>query len=304
MQNVVPKPIPALLTVGQDAVIGAAQVGVAIGLIHNNEAAIQADVGALVTARDAHEAGKVMLNAKRGAVQTQTENARTFLTLMRDILKPTLGNQYSEAWDATGFVGSLAVPGSPEEVQPLLQTAQAYLTANPAVEVAALNITAARAEDLFNTLRDARGAVNVQSMLVGNLQEARDAAALKLRIRLRGLINELTQGIGPLDQRWVAFGLNMPGAAETPDVPVDVHAILISNTAVTVSWDGAPRADYYRLWRRIVGVDAELVAVGNPGETSLTLIGLPANAQVEIAVSAVNSGGESQKSAIVTIATH
>jgi hypothetical protein len=64
-----------------------------------------------------------------------------------------------------------------------------------------------------------------------------------------------------------------------------------------------PRAEHYRVWKRVIGVEAEFVNVDSPTDANFTLENLPAHASVEIAVSAVNNGGESDLSASITIVT-
>jgi hypothetical protein len=53
----------------------------------------------------------------------------------------------------------------------------------------------------------------------------------------------------------------------------------------------------------VVGVDADFVNIGSPADLDFAIEGLPSNATVQIVVSAVNEGGESEKSAVVTIQT-
>ncbi|MDB6025731.1 MAG: hypothetical protein JWM68_1954, partial [Verrucomicrobiales bacterium] len=126
----------------------------------------------------------------------------------------------------------------------------------------------------------------------------------KLRKRIRDVINELNMRLDPLDERWLAFGLNKPGALDMPDVPENITAILIGPNAAAMKWDAAARATYYRVWKRVIGVDAEPVAVGSPADIDFTLENLPAASTIEIYVSAVNNGGESQLSEKITITTH
>ena len=51
-------------------------------------------------------------------------------------------------------------------------------------------------------------------------------------------------------------------------------------------------------------VDAEFVLVDTRADLDFTLEGLPRNATIQVALSAANSGGESAKSAVVTVVTH
>lgn len=300
MQNVVPRNVSDLLTACQDAAIGAAQVGPVIGLVHNTQVAINFDIEGFLTSRGACDAGKLTLSARRAVVRSLADDSRDFLIVTRDVLKPRLGNQYSEAWDAVGFVGSLSVPMLSADLQPYLQASQRYLLANPTAEVPVLNVTAARAESLFNDMSAARGAVNLQETEVGNLQAARDVAADKLRERLRWLIEETGRLLDALDPRWLAFGFNMPGADATPDVPDHVQAHSLAGQII-MGWIRAARAEHYRIWKRVVGVDNEFVAAGSPTDLNFTIPGLTVGAQVEVCVSAVNNGGESSRSPVVLV---
>jgi len=51
----------------------------------------------------------------------------------------------------------------------------------------------------------------------------------------------------------------------------------------------------------VVGVDTEYLTVGSRSELDFVIEGLPAGAQVEIVVSAINNGGESAKSEKITV---
>ena len=120
---------------------------------------------------------------------------------------------------------------------------------------------------------------------------------------MRGLISELETVLDPNDSRWLAFGLNIPGAPATPDVPSHVTATLTGSTAA-MKWNAGARADYYRIWQKVHGVDDDYVSVGSAADLDFDVSSLPANSTVELAVSAVNDGGESQLSAAVTVTTH
>ena len=71
-----------------------------------------------------------------------------------------------------------------------------------------------------------------------------------------------------------------------------------------VKWSAAARAEHYRVWIKVNGVDQELRAVGNSTDVGLLLEGLPANSTIQVGVSAVNNGGESAISGVVTLVTH
>ena len=304
MKNETQIAIPQLLTLGEDAADGAKEHGAGIGLLRYKEPRLREVVAAAVLARDNHEIGKQALRQFTAALGATRDEARQFAMLARDLLKPTLGNQYSEAWDPTGLVGSLEIPKNADDLQPVMQSFGAFFTTNAGLEVAGRNVTAARSQELFTGLSDGRSAVNSQATEVKKLLIERDAKVTALRRAIRGLIDELADLIDPLDPRWLSFGLNMPGADERPDVPEKVRAVLIGNAAGIVKWDVTPRALYYRLWKKVIGVDQDPVNVGSPADANFTLQEIPPNATVELAVSAVNNGGESGRSDTITIVTH
>ncbi|MDB6027781.1 MAG: hypothetical protein JWM68_4004 [Verrucomicrobiales bacterium] len=204
----------------------------------------------------------------------------------------------------TGLVGSLIVPRTAALVHPLLDSFSAYYSVYPAREIAALNLTAAHADTLSASLLAAMGALTEQDTEVSRLKAIRDLNAEKLLRRLRGLRDELGQIIDPLNPLWKAFGFNIPGADQTPESPLNLSAVVIGPGTAALRWDATAHAEYYRVWKRVIGLDAEPVAVGSPADLDFTLENLPAASTIEIYVSAVNNGGESQLSEKITITTH
>jgi len=301
-ENPIAKSLAALVPAGQIAVIGVTQEGAGAGVKQNDGPAVQADVTALTTAITGCEQGKVTLTERRAAVRATVESGRDLLTYTRDVLKPRFGSQYSQSWDITGFVDSLMVPTAAADVQFRLERMGAYLAANPTVEVPVLNITATHLQGAFGDLNTARGAVNLQETVVDNLMAARDLAAAKLRLRLAGLRDELGQLLDPLDPRWKAFGFNMPGAQETPDVPEHLQAHSHVAGEVAMQFGNAARAESYHVFMRVIGGQSpDFVLVGSPLDPNFNLTGLTSGTQIELCVTAVNNGGESLKSAVVTV---
>jgi hypothetical protein len=272
-------------------------------LAQNTAPKILADTTSLATANDNYEQAKATLAQRQAVVNSVLKTSRDFLVLGRDVLKPTLGRSYSQAWTVTGFVHSLVVSKSAAPVQTQLRSFKSFFDSKPELQVDVKDITSARAEALGNSLSGAIDARNQQRSEVKTLLAARRTAQQTLRKRLRGTIHEVSQLIGLLDPRWLAFGLNQPGAEQTPEVPQGLTVTLFGPTAAAIKWTGAPRASYYRVWKKVAGVDTDFVRVGSPADRDFTLEELPSNKTVEIAVSAVNSGGESARSAVVTVVT-
>ena len=303
MKNTTPTTILGLLIAIALAIEGATTHGSTLNLLHYPLLVLVTIHTAAMTALAAYETGKQTLRDLRTALETARQDARAFALLAKDILKPTFGGEFSESWTVVGFTESLVVPMNVNELIFLLERMATFFTAYPTREIAALDITAARAQLLLTALKDARKGVNDQETIVENLLAVRDEKLEMVRKALRGLIGELSNQLDPQDPRWKAFGFNPPGADETPDVPTNISAVLVGPTAAATKWDASPRAEYYRIWMRLHGSTADYVAVGSPADLDFTLEDLPANSAVDIAVSAVNAGGESALSEAITVNT-
>ncbi|MFN7142024.1 MAG: fibronectin type III domain-containing protein, partial [Limisphaerales bacterium] len=226
-----------------------------------------------------------------------------YVSLVRDVLKKKLGTKYSSSWDSTGLIGSLGLPRTAEGLLPLLQSIKGHLTTNTGHAVEPLKVTVTDVTAQFdaliakrNEVRDAKGNCN-------RLLSTRNEEARKLEVGLRVLLSELHKKLTPTDDRWVDFGFKKPGIKSTPEVPQNLSAILIGTTAIAMKWSAAPRADRYRVWKMVMGQDTEFVPVHNPADLDYTIEGLPGNSTVQVAVSAINNGGESKLSTAVTVNT-
>jgi hypothetical protein len=180
----------------------------------------------------------------------------------------------------------------------------AYFTSHPEQEKEDLNVTAADYTLLSTDLAAAQAAFLAQKATLAAAIKSRDEKANEIRDILSALIKALGIPLDPMDDRYLAFGFNRPGQLSTPPMPLNVVATLVGQNAIAVKWAKTARAQYYRIWKKVVGVDEELIAVGTPGDLDFTIEGLPANKTVEIAVSAVNNGGESVKTEIISVLTN
>ena len=162
-------------------------------------------------------------------------------------------------------------------------------------------LTATRADALYVAFAAARDAVNAANVAAAQKKLLRDAAVEKLKARLRGLLAELGQLLSDTDPLWLAFGLNEPGAASTPDVPEAVAVTPGTAGVLHVNWAAARLAAHYRVWKQIVGTDANPIAVASPTDTETTLSGLHSGATAKITITSVNDAGESTPSAEVSV---
>jgi len=301
--NPIPKILDELFTMAEDAVDWANQFEAGIGLLHNKELAIRTDLTDGITKEEQYQGERSGKKPLSTTVRVQDSNVKTYILLARDVLVPHLGGQYNEAWLETGFPNnSLQLPSTQSARQALVGLLRDYFTNHPTHENAALNVTAARAATLFSDFSAARSALNAKQTAIGQKKALRDPAVEKLKARMRGLIGELDQLLGPLDPRWLAFGLNMPGAVETPDPAESLVLTLIGPGAVFADWDNALRALRYHVQIFVVGVDTDFHTVQTViGESEATLTGLPAGRTVRVRIISVNDAGSAPPSDVVEI---
>jgi hypothetical protein len=302
-------PIPAtnsqLFALAQDAGDGATAHEAAIGLLQNTSVKIYADLTAARAAEAAYAAIKTAKDTASANLRQADSNVRAFIKALAAYYTQIISDGWTAAWEATGFPNqSPSIPASQDERLMLCAATRDYLTANPTKEISNANLvlTAARADALFTAFADARDVMNEANMDAGQKKVARDAAVNTLRARMRGLITELEQLLDANDPLWLAFGLNEPGAASTPDVPEAVSVTPGTPGVLHVNWAAARLAAHYRVWKQIVPTDANPIAVASPTDTEATLTGLPSGATAKITVTSVNDAGESTPSTVVTVA--
>lgn len=288
--NKLPQGMDVLFTLAEDMADGLNAHQVTLGVAHNTETKVRADLLAGQTAQGIFLAART---AKTGLITAQTvadSNAKAFIGITRDVLAVTLGGQWSQVWEATGFPNqSLAVPTKMEERQALLAALQMYLVANPMQENAPLAVTAAQGGLRFTALSDARSAVNAGLTLIGQKKSLRDTAETTLRKRLRDVIDELAQLMPDDDSRWLAFGLVPPAGSDQPDLPENLVLTAGGPGVVLADWSDAARADHYRVYKQLVGIDPDFVLAASPADSDVSLIGLPSGQTVNVRVVSVNS---------------
>ena len=301
-------PIPTtnlqLFALAHDAADGASVHGIAIGLLQNTAAKITADLVAAQTAEVAYAAAKTSKDTASANLRVSDSNARAFIKACAAYFTQIISDGWTAAWEATGFPNqSPSVPLTQDERMSLLPALRDYFNANPTLEITtgSLILTSGRADALYSDFADTRDTMNEANLDAGQKKVDRDTAVNALRTRMRGLITELGQLLDDTDPLWLAFGLNEPGAASTPDVPEAVSVTPGTAGVLHANWPAARLAAHYRVWKQIVGTDANPIAVASPTDTEATLSGLHSGATAKITVTAVNDAGESTPSTEVTV---
>jgi hypothetical protein len=292
MKNSLPGKVNQLFSKADDNAAGYRAHESAIQLKHNRETDVLGDLGSARTAETTYQDGKAgKLNATK-ARRTADKNARAFILVARQVLEKKLGSQWSQAWAGAGFVdGSFRVPDTIAERTSLTLRLKDYLTLHPDYESDQMGVTAGKANELYEALRNSNAAVNACAVDLGFKKGLRNDALKKLRKRMRGLNRELGQVLAGDDPRWNGFGLNMPDAVGLPGVPENLVATGAGPRHLLAKWDPSPLGVRYRVFRKIIGVDADFVLVKTTTETETDLNTFTSGQVVRVRVAAVNADG-------------
>jgi hypothetical protein len=310
--NSIPTSYDPIVQLLEDAADGAHTHGAAIGLVHNDEAHIRADLIALVGKpagpggvppavpgfKSLWNTAQTNKSTKTAALRTAQSNARLYVRTCIRSLFPVLGESWNADWNAAGFTGgSLAVPANP---MTLLQQMRAYYVANPTREsvVQGINCNAVTCEATAQALSDAESASNQSNTDSGTAKSNYEKGLAAARARLTALRQELEQLIADDDDRWYAFGFDKPSDPSTPETPANLVATAgaAGSKTVIADWDDARRADSYR-FRAVNKANGNEIAneIVSDSQISSTL-NAAAGTIVVLTVTGRNSAGESPAS--------
>ena len=303
----IPESYDSLVRLFEDAAAGARDHGAAVGLKQNTEAVLRVELEALTgTAtvpglKSKWNAAKTYKITAGDAFRTAKTNGRVLATACVNVLKPRLGNRWSNEWQTAGFSnGSLEIPENPLV---LLQQLRAYFLANPTHEVSELGTTAAACDAAAQTIVGSSTASNQSNVAAGHAKSSLDLGVRTARKRLSGLREELGQLLGRDDERWYAFGFDRPSDPVTPETPE--HLVVTPGAQGTgmlfVDWDDARRAESYRVL--VLGsINGAVITERLVSESEITLTGLSSGQTVRIVVSSRNGkGGESTPAPAVMV---
>ncbi len=310
--NKIPERFDLIVEMLEDAADGAQTHGAAINLKQNDEAALRAILAELVGTpagpgnvppavpglKDKWNIAKAAKVSGTSAFRIAKSNGRALARACMGVLKPTLGDKWSNAWQNAGFTNhSLAVPDNPHA---LLQQLRSYFAANPAKEVPALTpfpATATACEAAVQAISDAASASNQSNADAGQAKGNLEDGITRGRSRLSGLREELDQLIEDDNDLWYAFGFDKPSDPETPEVPENITITGGASGMVFVDWDDARRAESYRVTITDTANPANQLVSQIVEESEHSFAGLPAG-PIKVAVTARNAtGGESGPSA-------
>ncbi|MBK8091362.1 MAG: fibronectin type III domain-containing protein [Verrucomicrobiaceae bacterium] len=292
--NRLPDQRDRLFALAEDMIDGLTAHEATIGIKQNTGTVLRPALTAARSAETTFGECQVLKKAANAALTSADASGKIFLNNARKRLSKFFGESASTEWAAAGWPpGTTAAPATQDQRFDLIASLRAYFTTHPEHASADMEVTAALADAAHIAISNARAALGQKITENGQAKATRDSTERNLRIRMSGLITELATLLSDEDPRWHAFGLNRPADAETPESPSFTTAVPGPNHSLLVDWDDSLRADRWRVWIKVIGVDADFRAVQTVTESDATIPGLTAGATVEVRVTSVNEAGES-----------
>ena len=307
--NEIPTTYTSVVALAEDAADGAMTHGPAIGLKQNTEAAIRADLLALINAETTVGQKKLAKATASSAHKIADSNGKAFIARFIQFEKPRIGAGWGPLWQEAGFTaGSISNPNTLDDRFVLLNKLTQFLKLHPEYNVTDaarpdLDLTQASAQATYSAVSAARTGINDASVANGNAIADRDTRLSSMRARLIGLRGELTQIPLPDDSPlWYAFGFNRPADPATPGIPDQL--VLTAGAAgtgtVIADWATSRRATGYRVKIQVTG-EAQPRLLGIFADDQTTVTGLPVGKLLTVTIIAHNEAGDSAESAPATI---
>ena len=319
--NETPENQKVLLALAKKMRAGAASLQDVIGLHHHRDTTLNAAIlklegdPAAAPGSNANKGSQLVFKScedvakdARSALKALSDGAvRGLLTAYRDVLEYIHGKKHNAGWSAAGFTDGITVPREHDKRQSLLATMRSYLAANAGHEASLpqpsgppLAVTAAAALALGATFQAAFDLVNSREAEQANCKNVRDADKQALFDEVSGTTTELSGLLDDDDPRWENFGLNIPANPNPPEPVSTVTLTAVGTGREELAWTAATRATYYRLFRKVHGVDTDFQFIKRDIDLDHTFTGLTPGATVSAYVIAANSGGEAAASPTVT----
>ena len=311
-----------LSSLARNIYTGQLGIGAGVGLLHHLAAGMDAAIkkldgdptagpgsaankGSQLVFRDSVDAA----GDAEAALKTLSDTVvKTWLDGYRSVMQGIHGKRCNAGWAAAGFPqGTTAVPRNHDSRQALVTAARAYLGAHGNYEASLpqatgpnLAVTAAQALAFQTDMQTAKTLINSTTSQQAGAKTARDADVEALYQEVSGTIGELGDLMGAADPRWEVFGLNIPAG---PNPPLGVASLTVTAAGPgreLAAWPYAVRAEYYRLFLKRIGVDADFVNVADARDLEHTFKGLTPGTTIEAYVVPMNDGGAGPASPTVS----
>jgi hypothetical protein len=282
---------------------GIAEVGASVPVTFITQLLMLANRTAFNTAEANFNAGRLTLSDAYTAAHEAETGLADWLGSAKAVLVASFGLSWSSQWAAAGFTDhSVAIPSSIGDRIGLANNIVEFLTANPSYQVTSVGVTIDAGSDIYTAAVNGQKAIADARKALDELDTVREAARTTVLAGMSGLIKNLEAKLGPMDPRWLAFGLHKPGAYVSPAKPTGLTLTLIGSDAVQVACDAMPLATRYRWRMRVVGPGNVFHLAASTVEPLAMIQPVPPGEIVEIIVQAVNGDLQSVASDPETMA--
>lgn len=287
--------------------------GASVGLIRHLPAAMDAAIKkidgdpAAAEGSAANKGSQLLFRECVGASQSADSalvvlsdtTVKTWLEGYHKIIESIHGKAANAGWQSAGFAqGTTAISRTHNARASLVTAARAYLAAHPTYQTTlplgtsgTLPITAARALELQGELTTAFALIDTRDAEQSVCKTARDADEAGLFEEVSTTIAELRDSLEADDARWELFGLNIPANPNPPEGVSSLELTAAGAGRALFAWLYAVRAEYYRVFLKRVGVDADFVNVDDAADLEYTARDLAPGSTIEGYVVPMNSGG-------------
>ncbi|MFN7141205.1 MAG: hypothetical protein ACK4UN_17895, partial [Limisphaerales bacterium] len=121
MLNIIQKNPTFLIAKAREGIAGMVKYNGQITFPHASEADLPLKVTDCVTAEHNYQQGFVTLRASRLVFRAAELDTVKFVTLVREVLKPLLGNKPTQAWATMRLSGSFKLPRTAAGLLPMLE---------------------------------------------------------------------------------------------------------------------------------------------------------------------------------------
>jgi hypothetical protein len=292
-QNITPRTAKAISTGSQKMADGIGTVGASVPVTVITKPQMLALRTTFNGAENQFNAGRKTLRDAYTAAHTAEDGLYDWLGAAKGVFVSNFGIRWSADWVAIGFVNnSNAIPPTVDDRLALAEDMVDFLELNPSYEVSSLNVTATYGQGVIDAVTAGQGDVATAEQGRDDLETARQAARTAIIGGMRGLIKNLEAKLTRNDPRWLAFGLQKPGARVTPAKPTGLSVILTGSETAQAHCDVTPLATRYRFRMRQVGPGFTYRLVASTVDP-LANIAVAPGTMVEIIVQAVNDNLQS-----------
>lgn len=278
-----------LIGLVQKMIVGIIDIGSSVPVTMVTDAEMQAALDPFIAANTAFNTARSERQTASDAYQTATGNIYKWLLAARLALIPKLGRRWSPLWAQAGFIShTTRIPTKITDRTALIVALKTFFTVNPTYQSPNTDVTPTKAGALIATATTTQAALTEKEMVLAGADIAWTAAYEPLVELCMTLIKNLEGKLGPLDPRWLGFGLQMPGSISTPPKITGLAANLDEAGKLIVTWDWPPNATRTRVRAFVVGIEDKYRLVASSTEP-LASIAPPLPGQtLQIAVQGVN----------------